>query len=250
MFSFSSLRQARQHHGPYTAESEGTAVDLAVDPGPGAGVLELDEATVRYPDGEGTITALAPTTLRVRRGECVVVVGESGSGKSTLLSVAGLLQPPTSGEVRVNGLEAPPAQIRREHIGFVFQQHNLLQSLTAKEQLLVTDHLRGARQDAERAEALLDRVGVPAHRRVAELSGGQRQRVNLARALMGNPSLLLADEPTSALDATRSRQIVGLLRELATEHQLATLLVTHDRSQLGIADRVLEMRDGEVRELR
>ena len=225
-------------------------------------VVSLIDATVVYPDGESTITALDHASLDLRAGQVLGVVGESGSGKSTMLSVAGALQVPTSGEVIICGEHAEKAsvaertEIRREHIGFVFQSPNLLGALTAREQLLITEHLRGVRGKAlraqrDRAEELLQRVGLEGmgDRRPEQLSGGQRQRVNIARALMSKPQLLLADEPTSALDAKLSQEIVQLIRELTDEFQFATMMITHNRSQLDIADRIVEMRDGKMQEI-
>lgn len=220
-------------------------------------VLSLKKASVVYPDGSSTVTALDAVDLEVHSGELLALVGESGSGKSTLLSVAGALQTPTSGTVMVAGHDiqdlddAGRAKLRREEIGFVFQQANLLGSLNAREQLLVTDHVRGIRgaelkARRERADELLARVGLEGKetRRIAQLSGGQRQRVNIARALMGSPSLLLADEPTSALDRRMSVEIVSLLSEITQEFDVATVMVTHDLSQLSYADTVVELIDG------
>lgn len=201
-------------------------------------VLSLQDVTVTYPDGTATVTALDHVCLEIRPGKMTAVIGESGSGKSTLLSVAAGLTLPHSGAVHVDG-----------ETGMVFQAPNLLSALSVREQVLVTDHIRGTRIDRarrDRADRLLARVGLDGFgdRRVHQLSGGQRQRVNIARALMGDPALLLADEPTSALDRELSRRIMHLLRELTVEHGLATVLVTHDRSQLDLAHRVVEMRDG------
>lgn len=212
-------------------------------------VLSITNASVVYPDGTSTVTALDSANVEIFPGELVAIVGESGSGKSTLLSIAGFLQDPTSGTVTLHGAEGLDAtSTRREHIGFVFQQPNLLGSLTAREQLLITDRLRGTKPRQDRADELFARVGLEGlgGRRVAQLSGGQRQRVNIARALMGNPQLLLADEPTSALDARLSKEIVELLRDVTKEFDLATLMVTHDRSQLAYADRFVEMADGKA----
>ncbi|CAB0530592.1 Vitamin B12 import ATP-binding protein BtuD [Corynebacterium diphtheriae] len=166
-----------------------------------APVLSITNASVVYPDGTSTVTALDSANVEIFPGELVAIVGESGSGKSTLLSIAGFLQEPTSGTVTLHGAEGLDAtSTRREHIGFVFQQPNLLGSLTAREQLLITDHLRGIKPRKDRADELLARVGLKGlgGRRVAQLSGGQRQRVNIARALMGNP-------PTPACRRTHLR---------------------------------------------
>ncbi|MGP9722624.1 ABC transporter ATP-binding protein [Corynebacterium sp. AOP40-9SA-29] len=205
-----------------------------------ASTFHLQHICLTYPDGESTVTALDNVSLDVHAGELVAVVGESGSGKSTLLSVAAGLTTPDSGTVSTNGTTS-----------VVFQSPNLLDALSVREQLLVTDHIAGRRITAarrRRADELLARVGLAGFgaRRVAQLSGGQRQRVNIARALMPEPSLLLADEPTSALDQRLSRQVVDLLRDLTDERSLATVLVTHDRTQLDRADRVMQMHDGRL----
>lgn len=201
--------------------------------------LTLTDVSVRYPDGDRTVTALDHVSLTAAPGTVTAVVGESGCGKSTLLSVAAGLTVPDAG------------QVHRDRIGMVFQSANLFSSLRVREQLLIVEHIRGRRPGAaekRKADALLERVGLGGYgdRRVHQLSGGQRQRVNIARALTGSPRVLLADEPTSALDAALSRTIVGLLRGLTDELGLATVLVTHDRIQLDLADAVVTLRDGAV----
>lgn len=227
--------------------------------------LEMSGVTLEYPDGttpEGktrTVTALNSVDFRAERGTMTALVGESGSGKSSLLAVAGALVSPTSGSVRINGREAVGtsekvrAGLRRDEIGVVFQQPNLIPSLTAREQLLVADHIRGVRgkelkKRHRAADELLARVGLEGQgdRRPHQLSGGQRQRVNIARALMGNPVLLLADEPTSALDHERSLEIVELLREVTREFEVATVMVTHETDLLDHMDAVVTMRDGKL----
>lgn len=201
--------------------------------------LTLTDVSVRYPDGDRTVTALDHVSLTAAPGTVTAVVGESGCGKSTLLSVAAGHTVPDAG------------QVQRDRTGMVFQSANLFSSLRVREQLLIVDHIQGRRPGAaekRKADALLERVGLGGYgdRRVHQLSGGQRQRVNIARALTGSPRVLLADEPTSALDAALSRTIVGLLRGLTDELGLATVLVTHDRSQLDLADAVVTLRDGAV----
>ncbi|MEJ6549135.1 ABC transporter ATP-binding protein [Corynebacterium sp. USCH3] len=203
-------------------------------------ILSLNDVSVTYPDGDRTVAALDHVHFSAHAGELTAVVGESGSGKSTLLSVAAGLSVPDTGAVDVHG-----------STGMVFQSANLLPALTVREQLLVTDRIRGTRITRDRrrhADSLLTRVGLEGFgdRRIHQLSGGQRQRVNIARALTGDPSLLLADEPTSALDHALSHRIVELLRDLTTERGLASVLVTHDRSLLDHADHVVEMRDGQL----
>ncbi|MFD8555251.1 ABC transporter ATP-binding protein [Streptomyces fradiae] len=229
--------------------------------------LLLDDVTLTYPDGDGRLTALDGVGLKVAGGDLVAVVGPSGSGKSSLLAVAATLVTPDRGRVVVDGVDtgtldrAGKATLRRERIGIVFQQPNLLPALTAVEQVHVMAHLAGrgrgggrgrarAAGDAARRRAmeLLDAVGLAAEagRRPHQLSGGQRQRVNIARALVNEPGVLLVDEPTSALDRERGEAVVGLLARLARERGAATLLVTHDPTHLGHATRTVTVRDGRL----
>lgn len=216
--------------------------------------LNIADATVTYADGESTITALDRANLQARPGELTAIIGESGSGKSTLLSVAAGLISPDSGHVEVAGIDLTGADdktrstARRENIGIIFQQANLIASLTVREQLLIMDHVRGVRMRPQRADELLDLVGLAGMgtRRMAQLSGGQRQRVNIARALMADPALLLADEPTSALDSSLSREIMSLISRLTKDLNTATVMVTHDRSLLDYVDNAVEVRDGQV----
>ncbi|MEW2293769.1 ABC transporter ATP-binding protein [Streptomyces sp. NPDC006743] len=216
--------------------------------------LLLDDVTLTYPDGDGRLTALDRVSLEVPAGTVTAVVGPSGSGKSSLLAVAATLITPDSGRVRVAGTPtgrlsaAERAALRRRDIGIVFQQPNLLPSLTAAEQLEVMARLDGRRAAAGRARELLAAVGLAgqAHRRPHQLSGGQRQRVNIARALMNEPSVLLVDEPTSALDHERGAAVLTLLTRLTRDRGTATVLVTHDRTHLETVDSVAQMRDGRL----
>ncbi|MFI6685624.1 ABC transporter ATP-binding protein [Streptomyces sp. NPDC050485] len=218
--------------------------------------LVLDSVTLTYPDGEGRLTALDAVSVSVDAGTVTACVGPSGSGKSSLLAVAATLVTPDSGRVVVAGTEtgalgpAEQAALRRDRIGIVFQQPNLLPSLTAAEQLQVMAHLAGRRPREARARALelLAAVGLTAQadRRPHQLSGGQRQRVNIARALMNEPAVLLVDEPTSALDHERGAAILDLLVTLTRERGTATVLVTHDRAHLERMDAVVTMADGRL----
>ncbi|MEU3608819.1 ABC transporter ATP-binding protein [Streptomyces sp. NPDC035033] len=218
--------------------------------------LELDAVTLTYPDGEGRLTALDAVSLTVPPGRLTAVVGPSGSGKSSLLAVAATLVTPDRGRVVVAGTDtagldaAGRAALRRTSVGIVFQQPNLLPSLTAVEQLQVMAHLSGRPPKAVRGRAmeLLDAVGLAdrAGRRPHQLSGGQRQRVNIARALMNEPSVLLVDEPTSALDHERGAAVVALLSDLTRARGTATVLVTHDRTHLSAADETVTVHDGHL----
>ncbi|WP_371478907.1 ABC transporter ATP-binding protein [Kitasatospora sp. NBC_00315] len=221
-----------------------------------SGGLRLDDVTLTLGDGDTAVTALGHVGLSVAPGEFVAVVGPSGSGKSSLLAVAGGLQRPTSGTVHIAGTELSALSdkertaARRRHIGFVFQQSNLLASLTVREQILLPLHIDG-RLDAAarvRADELIEAVGLT-HRagsRPHQLSGGERQRAGLARALMTSPAVLLVDEPTSALDRVRSAEAVRLIAEQTHERGTATVMVTHDTAIMDAADRVYEMVDGRL----
>lgn len=225
-------------------------------------MIDLAHVTLTYPDGSTRTTAIDDASLHVESAETVGITGPSGSGKSSLLAVASTLIVPDTGTVTIDGIEATSldlverAELRRTRIGLVFQQSNLLPSLTAREQLLVMNELttdpgrrRARRATRERADELLEAVGLTrdADKRSAQLSGGQRQRVNIARALMGRPSVLIVDEPTSALDQERGGQIIELILRLTSEQATATLLVTHDRSTLPRLSRALSMVDGRLR---
>ncbi|MDK8505083.1 ABC transporter ATP-binding protein [Corynebacterium accolens] len=200
-------------------------------------ILDIRNATVTFQDGTTTTTALDDATFSADSDTLTAIVGESGSGKSTLLSVGAGLITPDSGTVKVNGTNS-----------IIFQQSNLLSSLKVRDQLLIMDHMAGRKLRKDRADELLEFVGLKGtgNRRIGQLSGGQAQRVNIARALMDEPNLLLADEPTSALDSHLSQEIIRLLRDITQEMHTATVLVTHDRSLLTFADHVVEVKDGRV----
>lgn len=219
--------------------------------------LELTDVTLTYPDGGARLTALDEVSLTVPAGCLTAVIGPSGSGKSSLLAVAATLISPDRGRVVIDGTDtaglgrAARTALRRTAVGTVFQQPNLLPSLTAAEQLQVMAHLDGrpARTARSRTRELLAAVGLDgqADRRPHQLSGGQRQRVNIARALMNEPAVLLVDEPTSALDHERGAAVLELLVALTRQRGTATALVTHDPAHLASADAVAEVRDGRLR---
>ena len=223
--------------------------------------LSVRDLVLEYPDGErGVLRALDEVSLDLLPGTFTAMVGPSGSGKSSLLAVAAGLVTPTSGSVSVAGREMAGLSrkertaLRGQEIGMIFQQPNLIPSLTAAEQLELTVHLdrdatRADRRAAKaRAMELLERVDLAdqAGKRPHQLSGGQRQRVNIVRALMASPTLLLVDEPTSALDPARAGEVFARLARIAREHDVATVVVTHDERHLGLMDRVLTMEAGRV----
>jgi putative ABC transport system ATP-binding protein len=218
--------------------------------------LSLRDVSLSFADGDERVHALDDVTLTVEPGELVAISGASGSGKSSLLAVAGALRTPESGQVWIGDTDitaASPrerAAIRRRNLGFVFQQSNLFEALTAVDQLVYQASLAGIARATARTTAadLLDAVGMgdKADRRPGQLSGGERQRVGIARAMINQPSVILADEPTSALDASRAKEIVQLLRDQAHQRDIAAVMVTHDVSILAEADRVVTMRDGRI----
>jgi len=218
-------------------------------------MIELSAVSRHYQIGANTVRALDGVDLRIGQGEFVAVTGPSGSGKSTLLNVLGCLDRPDSGHYRlagedVSGLDDERASaIRNRRIGFVFQSFHLLPRLTVLENVLLplrfcTPPAPGA---SERATLLLERVGLAdrAHHRPAELSGGQMQRAAIARALLLQPSLLLADEPTGNLDSRSAADVLALLGEVHAAGQ-TVVLVTHDHDVAGRASRQIRLRDGKV----
>jgi putative ABC transport system ATP-binding protein len=201
----------------------------------------------------GRTRALNGVSLEIFSGEFVAICGPSGSGKSTLLNLIGALDRPDSGELWVAGEDLTRshgdlAGFRARKVGFIFQLHNLIPSLTAIENVLIPTLELNGRDAPARARELLERVGLAdkAHRRPPELSGGERQRVAVARALVNNPALILADEPTGSLDSKTEQAVLELLRELQSERGVTLILVTHDPRVAQSADRVIELVDGRV----
>ena len=219
-------------------------------------LYELEDVTKHFGDGGARVTALDEVNLTVDSGEFVAVAGPSGSGKSTLLLLLGALDRPSSGWLRFDGRDlgelpdAELARLRLETFGFVFQQFNLIPTLTAQENVEAALAPVGAATAGrrERAAELLQQVGLAARREhlPTQLSGGEQQRVAIARALANDPRVLLADEPTGNLDTATGEEVLTLLRRLSGEHGQTLVLVTHDRGIAGSADRVIEMRDGRI----
>ncbi|MSS45583.1 ABC transporter ATP-binding protein [Cutibacterium sp. WCA-380-WT-3A] len=222
-------------------------------------MIDLDSVTFTRPDGARRVTALDNVSIHVDNGHVAVITGPSGSGKSSLLAVASTLARPDSGTIyiddtEVTGLDdASATQLRRERIGIVFQQSNLIASLDARDQLVMMGELDGAHRSTRarrrtQAEELLDAVGLAdhMHKRPAQLSGGQRQRVNIARALMNEPTVLVVDEPTSALDSQAAAHITDMVVKLTHEHNAATILVTHDENLIARGSQHLHMLDGRL----
>lgn len=222
-------------------------------------MIEMSGVTLTFPDGDRRVVAVDRASLTVEPGTIAAITGPSGSGKSSLLAVAATLITPDSGTVSIDGIDVTAmshresAALRRSTIGIVFQQSNLLPSLTALDQLLVMKELgqgRGDRDDAAaKAEAMLGSMGLSdaLGKRPHQMSGGERQRVNIARALMNDPSALIVDEPTSALDQKRGAEIIDLILRATAERGTATLLVTHDETHLARMDAVYTMIDGSLK---
>ncbi|MBZ6206006.1 ABC transporter ATP-binding protein [Streptomyces olivaceus] len=219
-------------------------------------MVRVEGVRKAYGQGGAAVHALRGVSFEVPRGELVALKGRSGSGKTTLLNVVGGLDAPDAGRVEVDGRELAELDeegllaLRRDRIGFVFQSFGLVPILTAAENVGVPMRLRrtAPREREERVGLLLSLVGLADHaaQRPGELSGGQQQRVAVARALANNPALLIADEPTGQLDAETGHSVMELLRAVVRSEQVTALVATHDATLLDLADRVLELRDGEI----
>ena len=224
----------------------------------GVPVLSVRDVSRHYASGDSVVRALDGVSFDIHSGEVVGILGPSGSGKSTLLLIAGLLDPPSTGEIFIRGrcVSSASADIeslrdfRRNNIGFVFQKANLIPFLTAVENVALSLEIDDipARDARFYAEHLLESVDL-SHRidnLPTRLSGGEQQRVAVARALANDPALILADEPTAALDSVRGRQVIGLFRRIADSQQAAVAVVTHDPRVLDLFDRTIELRDGRI----
>jgi putative ABC transport system ATP-binding protein len=225
-----------------------------------ATMIQLTNVSKSYGDSRA-VKALINLSLIVEQGDRVAVMGPSGSGKSTLLNLICGLDEPTSGSIKLEGIELAEldddrrTRLRREKIGMIFQTFNLLPTLTAVENVALPLRLQGLRrrETEQRANAMLERVGLTtrAHHRPDELSGGERQRVAIARALVFRPPILLGDEPTGNLDSHTGEEILRLLDDLHGEYNTTVLLVTHNDLAAAFCDRILTLRDGEfVKEVR
>jgi putative ABC transport system ATP-binding protein len=212
-----------------------------------------------YGSGNTEVVAMRDASMKVRQGEIVALLGPSGAGKSTFLTAVGLINPPTSGRVVINGqlvMDGSRAMtnlrtFRRREIGYVFQKSNLIPFLNAEENVRIALELNGVAKRAARRRTmtLLEELGV--HDRAANLpsmlSGGQQQRVAVARALANKPSIILADEPTAALDSRRGRQVMELFAQVAHDHGTGVMVVTHDHRSLDVFDTLYEMEDGLIK---
>jgi putative ABC transport system ATP-binding protein len=216
--------------------------------------IELLNVSRTVPSGAGPLTILHPTTFEIPAGRAVAITGPSGSGKSTMLGLIAGLDAPTTGRIRLSGVdlttlgEEQLARLRGELVGIVFQFFHLLPSLTAYENVLVPMEIAGVASARDRARDLLADVGLSdrAHHYPSQLSGGEQQRVALARALANNPPIVLADEPTGNLDSATGRHIIDLLMDVNRRRGRTLVIVTHDAELAALADEVIALRDGRV----
>jgi putative ABC transport system ATP-binding protein len=218
-------------------------------------LIELKDVYKIYRMGEETVHALDGVSLAIDSGEFVAIVGSSGSGKSTAMNIIGCLDVPTRGSYHLGGVDVSTmdddrqAEIRNKMLGFIFQQYNLIPKLTVLENVELPLLYAGvpAQERRERAVRALERVGLAGKSKnlPSQLSGGQQQRVSIARALAGNPSVILADEPTGALDSRTGREVLGFLKKLNREGD-TVVLITHDNSIAVKADRIIRLQDGKV----
>ena len=218
-------------------------------------ILEANGLTKVYRRGAGEVRAVDGVSLHVQPGEFMAIMGRSGSGKTTLLDLLGCLLRPTAGMLAIDGRsvigasDGELAAIRRERIGFVFQEFNLIPTLTAIENVMLPLRYAPRRPDGRQdALALLDLVGLRerASHRPTELSGGEQQRVAIARALVNRPAVILADEPTGELDSVTSETLIGTLRDLNRERGVTIIVVTHDAGIAGATDRAVRLSDGKL----
>jgi putative ABC transport system ATP-binding protein len=215
-------------------------------------MIELRSVSKTVQSGGQPLTILHPLSLTVPRGQILAIIGPSGSGKSTLLGLIAGLDAPSGGHILIDGTDITAldedtlARLRGDKIGFVFQFFHLVPSLTALENILVPMEIAGRRDARQRAQALLDEVGLHdrGHHYPSQLSGGEQQRIAIARALANDPPLILADEPTGNLDTRNGRHILDLLLQAGRARSATLVLVTHDASVAAVADARLTLRDG------
>lgn len=222
-------------------------------------ILLVDQVTRRFGSGTTEVVAVRNVSLRVMAGEVVLIMGPSGSGKTTLLSMLGGLLKPSDGHIQIGGEELTELNekrlpdVRMQHIGFIFQDFNLLSALSSLDNVALVGQLAGRARKVtrEQARALLEQLGL-GHRLTflpEKLSGGEKQRVAIARALINQPDLILADEPTANLDSHHGRETMRLLRRLAKDENRSVIIVSHDERIKAIADRVLWLEDGEFKSM-
>ncbi len=220
-------------------------------------LLEVSGISKTYGTGETAVHALKNVSFSVPKGEFVAVVGESGSGKSTLLNMLGALDVPTSGKVLIDGKDTFSMKernltvFRRRNIGFIFQAFNLVPELTVEQNIIFPVLLDYRKPNKKYLEDLLDILNLKERRNhlPSQLSGGQQQRVAVGRALFTRPSLILADEPTGNLDSQNTSEVITLLKEASRKYEQTIIMITHSRSIAQMADRILQVSDGELTDL-
>ncbi len=213
--------------------------------------INLTNVSKLYKTKQVTTKALDNVSLEINEGEFVVIIGDSGSGKTTILNLIGALDKPTSGEIIVDNLDITKLnnnklnEYRANTLGIVFQNYNLINNLSVLENIMI---MKDIKKDISDPKSMLTEVGLSDKENAfpLELSGGQSQRVAIARALVKKPKLLLCDEPTGALDYENSRHIISLLKELNEKHNMTTILVTHNQAFTKIADKVIELKSGQI----
>ena len=218
-------------------------------------VVVVEDLQMVYRVGKVEVPALRGVDFSVKEGEFVAVIGPSGCGKSTLLHLIGGLLKPTSGRILIEGVSISSVrdfertEIRRQRMGFVFQSYNLLNTLTARENIALAKRIQGnGHYEDGSAHTILRMLGLEnkMDHKPWELSGGEQQRVAIARAVINRPAILLADEPTGSLDSENSRMVLKMLRDLNAEYGQTIIIITHDPEAAATADRVIEMRDGKI----
>jgi len=217
--------------------------------------IEFIDVEKSFKDGDQTVQALKKTNVSVDKGEFVAIIGPSGSGKSTFLTIAGGLQTPNKGTVKINGEdfseqpEKKRVKLRFKEIGFILQASNLVPFLTVRKQLVLVDKIKHENRQEE-AKELFQQLGVDKllNKYPEDLSGGERQRVAIARALYNDPSIILADEPTASLDSEKAVEVVDILAKESKEKNKAIIMVTHDTRLIDRCDKVFMIEDGVFRE--
>lgn len=217
-------------------------------------VLKAVEISKTYGNKQVKVHALRACSLEFEQGEFVAVIGKSGSGKNTLLRLLGTLEQPDTGELFLeeksvkNLSDRELSKIRRQKIGFVYQDYSLFPEFTAYENIALPIHLDGRKEDKKQILSLMENLGIQECRRKfpSEMSGGEQQRTSIARALCTSPAVILADEPTGNLDAENANEVVMLLSKAARLYNQTIIMVTHDRQMADYADRILQIKDGKI----
>ena len=217
-------------------------------------ILKIENVKKEYANGDKKLYALDEVSLTINQGEFVAIVGPSGSGKSTLLHIIGGIDKPTSGNVLINGTDISTLRsdkmtiFRRRNIGIVYQFYNLIPTINAEANITLPVLLDGKKVDKEKLEELIQLLNLEKRRNAmpSELSGGEQQRVSIGRALINNPSILLADEPTGNLDSKASKEIVEIFKYYNKTYKQTILLVTHDEKMALQTDRIIKLQDGKI----